>query len=83
MREGEGGGVPGLARMDFWRQQPSTPSYCCDYDADTMRGALAAAVLGAAPTKRDQLTALFAKLGATPSHADIVAMNRKVNSVVG
>jgi predicted dinucleotide-binding enzyme len=68
---------------DSWKQQPSTPSYCCDYDADTMRKALAAAIPGAAPKKRDQLPVLFGKLGPNPSHADVVAMNRKVNSIVG
>ncbi len=68
---------------DSWRQQPSTPSYCCDYDADTMRKALAAAIKGTAPKKRDQLPELFGKLGPNPSHADVVAMNRKTNSVDG
>lgn len=68
---------------ESWRQQPSTPSYCCDYDADTMREALAAATPGTAPKKRDQLPELFGKLGPNPSHADVVAMNRKANSVVG
>lgn len=70
------------ALEDSWRQQPSTPSYCCDYDADTMRKALAAAIPGVAQKKRDQLPEFFGKLGANPSHADIVAMNRKVNSDV-
>nr|WP_257722509.1 NAD(P)-binding domain-containing protein [Collimonas pratensis] len=68
---------------DSWRQQPSTPSYCCDYDADTMRKALASAIPGAAPKMRDQLPEFFGKLGANPSHTEVVAMNRKVNSVVG
>lgn len=67
---------------DSWKQQPSTPSYCCDYDADTMRRELAAATLGAAAKKRDQMPELFAKLGPNPSHDDMVAMNRKVNSVI-
>ncbi|MGA4275650.1 NADPH-dependent F420 reductase [Ralstonia nicotianae] len=66
-----------------WRQQPSTPAYCCDYDAETMREALAAAILGIAAIKRDQLPEHFAKLGPNPSHADVVAMNRRLNSVVG
>ncbi|QUP54608.1 3-hydroxyisobutyrate dehydrogenase [Ralstonia syzygii] len=68
---------------DSWRQQPSTPSYCCDYDAETMREALAAAIPGVAAMKRDQLPEHFAKLGSNPSHADVVAMNRRVNSAVG
>lgn len=28
---------------DSWRQQPSMPAYCCDYDAETMREGLIAA----------------------------------------
>ncbi|MBS1210765.1 MAG: 3-hydroxyisobutyrate dehydrogenase [Proteobacteria bacterium] len=70
------------ALEESWRQQPSTPSYCCDYEADTMRKALAAAIPGAAPKKRDQMPELFANLGSNPSHDDVIAMNRKVNSVV-
>ena len=70
------------ALADSWRQQPSTPSYCCDYDAATMRKALAAAVKGEAAAKRDRLPEMFAKLGANPSHADVIAMNREVNGPV-
>lgn len=66
---------------DSWRQQPSTPAYCCDYDAQTMRTALSAAIKGAAAQKRDKLPELFGKLGPSPSHDDVVAMNRAVNSI--
>ena len=65
---------------DSWRQQPSTPAYCCDYDATTMRAGLAAAIPGEAQKKRDKMPESFAKLGASPTHADIVAMNRKLNA---
>ena len=65
---------------ESWRQQPSTPAYCCDYDADTMRKALAAAIKGDAPKKRDKIPERFAKLGPNPSHGDVVSMNRKLNS---
>jgi predicted dinucleotide-binding enzyme len=68
---------------ESWGQQPSTPVYCCDYDAETMREALAAAIPGVAAIKRDQLPEHFAKLGPDASHADVVAMNRRVNPVVG
>jgi predicted dinucleotide-binding enzyme len=64
---------------ESWRQQPQTPSYCCDYDAPTMRKALAAAVEGEAPRLRDGLPDTIAALGPSPSHADIVAMNRSRN----
>ena len=68
---------------ESWRQQPSTPAYCCDYDADATRKALAAAAPGIAPTIRDRLPEVFASLGPSPSHADVVAMNRATNIVVG
>lgn len=62
-----------------WRQQPCTPSYCCDYDAATMQKALLMAVKGQAAAKRDELPKHFAKLGANASHSEVVAMNRSFN----
>lgn len=64
---------------ESWRQQPSTPGYCCDYGTEMMRKGLAAAVKGGAPKKRDRMPELFAKLGPNPSHANIIAMNRSLN----
>lgn len=66
---------------DSWRQQPSTPAYCCDYDAETMQQKLTAAVPGVAPTIRNKMLELFAKLGENPNHADIIAANRATNIV--
>ncbi|MDS9470221.1 NAD(P)-binding domain-containing protein [Paracoccus sp. MBLB3053] len=63
-----------------WRQQPSTPAYCCDWNAAEMRQALAAARPGEAPAKRDRMMETFAALGANPTHADIVATNRVMNA---
>jgi 8-hydroxy-5-deazaflavin:NADPH oxidoreductase len=63
-----------------WRQQPGTPSYCCDYDAKAMRKALEEAVPGKAPAIRNQLYERIGKLGSNTSHADIIAMNRSANS---
>lgn len=71
--------VDGGTLDESWRQQPSTPSYCCDWDAETMRKALAAAVEDEAPRKRAQLPEQFAALGSNPTHADIVALNRSLN----
>lgn len=62
-----------------WRQQPSTPAYCCDYGIAMMRKGLDAATKGDAPKKRDRMPKLFAKLGPSPSHDDIIAMNRSLN----
>lgn len=67
---------------ESWRQQPSTPAYCCDYDVKMMRRGLAAATKGDAPKKRDRMPELFSKLGSSPSHEDIIAMNRSLNPLV-
>ena len=72
--------VDGGTQEESWRQQPSTPSYCCDYDAETMRKALAAAVKGAAEKIRDNWKENFGKLPANPTHADVVALNRSINN---
>lgn len=64
---------------ESWRQEPSTPAYCCDYCVEKMRKGLSAAIKGDAPEKRDRMPDLFAKLGSSPSHDDIVAMNRSLN----
>ncbi|WMT92410.1 NAD(P)-binding domain-containing protein [Pelagibacterium sp. H642] len=72
--------VDGGTLDQSWRQQPSTPSYCCDYDAETMREALAAAVKGEAEKIRDNWKEIFGKLPANPTHADMIALNRSVNT---
>ncbi|MHC8406810.1 NADPH-dependent F420 reductase [Pseudomonas sp. TMB3-21] len=73
--------VDGGSLEESWRQQPSTPGYCCDYDAETMRKALSVAVKGQAAAKRDQLPKHFQWLGPNPSHGNVVAMNRSLNSL--
>jgi predicted dinucleotide-binding enzyme len=70
---------------DSWRQQPSTPAYCCDYDAEkTLRG-INAAVRGKAEKIRDNewregYGRLFANKPAYADvHADVIALNRSLN----
>ncbi len=41
--------VDGGTLAESWKQQPSTPAYCCDWNAEEMRGALDAASPGEAP----------------------------------
>lgn len=65
---------------ESWRQQPSTPAYCCDWNADETRKALAVAKPGEAPRKRDAMMETYSKLGPNPSHADIVTSNRRTNA---
>jgi len=62
-----------------WRQQPCTPSHCCDWDAATMLRALALAKEREAPARLSSLYASFTKLGENPTHADIIDMNRSIN----
>lgn len=64
---------------ESWRQQPCTPSYCCDWDAAIILRALALAKKGEAPARLPVLYASFAKLGGTPSHAEIIDNNRSIN----
>jgi predicted dinucleotide-binding enzyme len=77
--------VDGGSLAESWRQQPSTPAYCCDYDADKMRKGIAAAVKGKAEKIRDNewrenYGRLFAnKPTYAEVHADLIAMNRSLN----
>jgi hypothetical protein len=63
---------------ESWRQQPGTPAYCCDYDVETTRKGLAAAVKDEAPKKRERLVQLYSQRGSNMTHADIVAMSRSL-----
>jgi 8-hydroxy-5-deazaflavin:NADPH oxidoreductase len=64
---------------ESWRQEPGTPAYCCDYDAEMTRKALAAPVKGEAPNKLERLIDLYHQRGSNMTHADIIAMNRSLN----
>jgi len=72
--------VDGGPLSESWRQQPGTPGYCCDYDAEMMGKALREAVPGKAPAIRNELYNRVGQLGPSPSHADIIAMNRSAHS---
>lgn len=65
---------------DSWRQQPSTPAYCCDWNAQEMQEALACAVKGKAQYKRDKLPEHFLALGSNPTHSDVIKLNRSINT---
>lgn len=73
--------VDGGTLTESWRQQPSTPAYCCDWNAAEMRKALEAAIPGEAAKTRDRMMEQFAALGSNPSHADIIASNRATNAL--
>lgn len=69
------------ALEESWRIQPSTPGYCCDYDADRMRRGVASAVRGAAPSRRDRQVARILSYGRPLTRAELLAMNRELNPV--
>jgi hypothetical protein len=64
---------------ESWRQQPCTPSYCCDWEAATMLRALPLAKKGEGLVRLPTLYASFGKLGNAPSHEDIIENNRAIN----
>ncbi len=72
--------VDGGLLAESWRQQPSTPAYCCDFDAETMRRGLAAANKDETPKRRDALIAHLQSLEGYPEHNDLVALNRRFNA---
>lgn len=61
---------------ESWRQQPATPVYCCDWNAEETRSALTRAKKGVAPAILARLPEQFAKLGQNPTRDQIVASNR-------
>ena len=74
--------------QESWRQQPSTPAYCCDYGAAQTREGISAAVKGKAEGIRDHAWRegygrLYAsKPTHSDAHADVIAMNRSLNPLL-
>jgi len=77
--------VDGGSLEESWRQQPSTPAYCCDYDAAKTREGIRAAVKGQAEKIRDnEWREGYGRLYVNKPthadvHADVIAMNRSLN----
>ena len=77
--------VDGGTLEESWRQQPSTPAYCCDYGVAMTRKGILAAVKGKAETIRDgqwreKYLKLFAEKPAYADvHAAVIALNRALN----
>ncbi|MFV0920456.1 NADPH-dependent F420 reductase [Ralstonia pseudosolanacearum] len=69
------------ALVDSWRQQPGSPCYCCDFDADRLRAALAAATQGVPAKNRDYFLAhLGVFLGGVPTRERMVGVQRHINN---
>jgi hypothetical protein len=64
---------------ESWRQQPCTPSYCCDWEAATMLRAFPLAKKGEGLARLPSLYASFGKLGEAPTHENIIDNNRALN----
>ena len=54
------------ALADSWRQQPGTPAYCTDLTGNELRAALAVAVPGRAPRRRDLAMSVIVELMSDP-----------------
>lgn len=63
---------------ESWRQQPGTPVYCTDYDADGVDIALARADRWRAPIQRDLMLEKLATLPQGATHDDIVQLFRSL-----
>ncbi|ANE75356.1 cyclohexadienyl dehydrogenase [Dickeya solani] len=66
---------------DSWRQQPGSPCYSCDFDAEQLRAALAAAIKGVPEKNRDYFLAhLGTFLGGVPTRERMVSIQRLINN---
>jgi predicted dinucleotide-binding enzyme len=77
--------VDGGLLEDSWRQQPSTPAYCCDYGVEKTRQGIKAAVKGKAEkilatAWREGYGRIIARKPASADvHAEVIALNRSLN----
>jgi predicted dinucleotide-binding enzyme len=72
-------GVDAGGLAESWRQQPGTPVYCTDYDAEGVRRALAQADRARSPELREISIAKLQKLPAGTAPRDIVLMIRAMH----
>lgn len=71
-------GVDAGPLAESWRQQPGTPVYCTDLDAERVRRALAAADRAKSAERRDLSLAKMSSLAPGSTPRDIVALAREV-----
>jgi predicted dinucleotide-binding enzyme len=72
-------GVDGGNMDDSWRQQPGTPVYCTDYDAQGVREALAKADKALAPANRDIFLSKMSELPKGFHPTELVTLSRSTN----
>ncbi len=63
-----------------WKHQPGTPAYCTELNVTELRQALSDAIKENAPTLRDLSIIKLMEWTATPSHEDIIELNRSLFS---
>jgi hypothetical protein len=71
-------GVDAGSLDESWRQQPGTPVYGTNLDADGVRRTLLEADRAKAPEEREQSLAEFAKLPAGSTSRDMVLLQRRL-----
>lgn len=71
-------GVDAGRLEESWRQQPGTPVYCTDLDADGVRRALSLADRAKAPERRDLAIEKLSQLPPHTAPKDIVALAREI-----
>jgi len=71
-------GVDAGSLDESWRQQPGTPVYCTNLDADGVRRTLRQADRAKAPEERERSLAEFAKLPAGSTSRDMVLLQRRL-----
>lgn len=76
-------GIDGGSLDESWRQEPGTPAYCTDLDAERLRRALAKADRARSPEIREQSIAKMQALPAGSTPRDIVRMARELSGVGG
>ena len=71
-------GIDAGSLDESWRQQPGTPVYCTNLDADGVRRTLRQADRAKAPEERERSLAEFAKLPAGSTSRDMVLLQRRL-----
>lgn len=73
--------IDGGTLEESWRQQPGTPGYCVDFQAEALKHALATAIREEAPRRRDLVLKELEKLNGNFNTADLVRLNRSVVAI--
>ena len=76
-------GVDAGSLRESWRQQPGTPVYCTDYDANGVRRGLAAADNSRAVETHQQVQEAMKKMTSMPPRSELVKMARSSNDPHG